>query len=99
LLAIAATNQRGGCNVLDDPVVFRGVRYGLIGVLALTGLILSVVSLKREFLSQKPLYDFIVVVLIVGLCGLVSALTAYVQFQRPVSILLKWERAALVFKR
>jgi hypothetical protein len=38
-------------------------------------------------------------VLIVGLSGLVFAFATYVQFQRPVSALVKWERAALVFKR
>jgi hypothetical protein len=85
--------------MLDDPVVFKGVSYGLIGVLALTGLILSLVSLKKELRSKKPLYDCIVVVLIVGLSGLVFAFATYVQFQRPVSALVKWERAALVFKR
>jgi len=67
--------------------------------LVFTGLILSLVSLRKEIFSDKPVYGLCPFILIIaGLCGLISALTALVDLQRPVSVLLKWERATITSK-
>jgi hypothetical protein len=47
----------------------------LIGLLALTVLILSVVALRKEIVFGKPLSGFLPVVLIIGaLCALIALL-------------------------
>jgi membrane protease YdiL (CAAX protease family) len=82
-----------------DPLAFKAVSYGLILLIALVVLVLSLVSFRKEFISDKPVHGlFPLVLIIAGLCVLISLATAYVQFQRPVSILLRWERAALTSK-
>ena len=76
-----------------DPLAFKAVSYGLILLLVLIALSLSVVSLRKEFISDIRLHGLFLplVLIIAGLCGLISALTACVEFQRPVSVLLRWE--------
>ena len=82
-----------------DPLAFRAVSYGLILFLALVALLLSLVSLKKEYVSGKSLDGlFLLILVIAGLCGLISVLTTYVDVQRPLSGLLKWERAAVTSK-
>jgi hypothetical protein len=82
-----------------DPLALQAVSYALAGLLALAGLILSAISLKGEIVSGKPLNGlFPVVLIIAALCVLISLATAFLQIQRPVSILLRWERAAVTTK-
>jgi membrane-bound ClpP family serine protease len=80
---------------VPDPLAFKALSYGAVGLLALTLLILSVVWLRIEIISGKPLSGFLPVLLIIAaLCALISLLTAYVQFQQATSTMLHWERAA-----
>jgi hypothetical protein len=80
---------------VPDPLAFKALSYGAVGLLALTLLILSVVWLRIEIISDKPLSGFLPVLLIIAaLCALISLLTAYVQFQQATSTMLHWERAA-----
>ncbi len=80
---------------MPDPLAFKALSYGAVGLLALTLLILSVVWLRIEIISGKPLSGFLPVLLIIAaLCALISLLTAYVQFQQATSTMLHWERAA-----
>jgi hypothetical protein len=80
---------------VPDPLAFKALSYGAVGLLALTVLILSVVWLRIEIISGKPLSGFLPVLLIIAaLCALISLLTAYVQFQQATSTMLHWERAA-----
>jgi hypothetical protein len=75
-----------------DPLAFKAVSYGLILLLVLIALPLFLVSLRKEFISDIRLHGlFPRVLIIAGLCGLISALTACVEFQRPLSVLLRWE--------
>jgi hypothetical protein len=76
-----------------DPLVFKGVSYAFIGLLAFTGLALSVVSLRKELIYGKPVHGvFPVVLVLASLCFLISIATAYV----PIEINSK--RAALTSK-
>ena len=82
-----------------DPLEFKGVSYVLIQLLAFTALILSVISLRKELISEKPAHGFFSFILVIGVfCLLISLFSTYVQVQRPVSTLLKWERAAFTSK-
>jgi uncharacterized membrane protein len=82
-----------------DPPAFKAVSYGLILLLAFAGLLLSLVSLRKEIFSDKPVYGLVPFILVIaGLCGLISVLTTFLDAQRPVSVLLKWERAAVAYK-
>jgi O-antigen/teichoic acid export membrane protein len=82
-----------------DPLAFKVVSLLLLGILALTGLILAGISVKKEDISDKPLRGvFPVVLLLAALCAFVSLLTAYVHFQKPASTQLKSKIAALTFK-
>jgi prepilin signal peptidase PulO-like enzyme (type II secretory pathway) len=65
-----------------DPLAFKAVSYDLILLLALTGLVLSFVSLRKEFTSDRPLHGlFPLILIIAGLCGVISVLTAYIDFR------------------
>jgi hypothetical protein len=76
---------------VPDPLAFKALSYGAVGLLALTVLILSVVWLRIEIISGKPLSGFLPVLLIIAvLCALISLLTAYVQFQQATSTMLHW---------
>ena len=60
-----------------DPLAFKGLSYGLAGLLALAGLALSVVSLRIEIIYGKPLYRlFPVVLTIAALYVLIVVVTA-----------------------
>jgi hypothetical protein len=84
---------------VPDPLAFKALSYGAVGLLALTLLILSVVWLRIEIISGKPLSGFVPVLLsIAALSALISLLTAYVQFQQATSTMLHWERAAFTSK-
>ena len=84
---------------MPDPLAFKALSFGLVGLLALTVLILSVVWLRIEIISGKPLSGFLPVLLIIAaLCALISLLAAYVQFQQATSTMLHWERAAFISK-
>jgi hypothetical protein len=75
---------------------FKALGYALIGILALTVLILSVVSLRREIISGTPPNGFSpVIIIIAALCALIALLTAYVQFQRASSTMLRLETAEI----
>ena len=81
------------------PLAVKAVSHGLILLLALVALILSLVSLKKEYVSGKSLDGlFLLILVIAGLCGLISVLSIYVDAHRPVSALLNWERAAVTAK-
>jgi hypothetical protein len=82
-----------------DPLAFKAVSYGFILLLALIALFLSLDSLKREYIGDKPMSGLLPLILIIaGLCGIISALTVLVVVQRPVSVLLKWESTAITSK-
>jgi hypothetical protein len=66
-----------------------------VGLLALTALVLSIISLKREIVSGKPLDGFLPVALIIAaLCASIALLAAYIHFLQVSSILLRWDAAA-----
>jgi hypothetical protein len=95
LLEFPVEKLTGAAAPMLDPLVFKAVSYGFILLPALTALFLSLLSLKREYVSGKSLDGlFVLVLTIAGLCGLISVLTGYVDVKRPLSVLLKWERAA-----
>ena len=82
-----------------DPLAFKAVNYGIAGLLVWAALVLSVASLKIETVYGRPVNGlFSVVLIIAALCILIVLLTAYVQLRRPVSILLRWEKAAFTAK-
>jgi hypothetical protein len=82
---------------MPDVLAFKALGYALIGLLALTVLILSVVSLRIEIISGKPLNSFLLVVVIVAtLCAFITLLTGYVQLQRAISPVLRWERVSII---
>ena len=82
---------------MPDVLAFKALGYALIGSLALTVLILSVVSLRIEIISGKPLNSFLLVVVIIAtLCAFIALLTGYVQLQRAISPVLRWERVSII---
>ena len=44
---------------MPDPLAFKALSYGLVGLLPLSVLILSVVWLRIEIISGKPLSGFL----------------------------------------
>ena len=59
---------------MPDPLAFKALSYGAVGLLALTLLILSVVWLRIEIISGKPLSGFVPVLLIIAaLCAHLAA--------------------------
>jgi hypothetical protein len=83
-----------------DPLAFKALSYGLAGLLALAAIVLSVVSLRIEIIYGKPVHGlFPVVLMISALCVFIVLVTAYVELQRPVSTLLRWERAAFTSRK
>jgi hypothetical protein len=84
---------------MPDVLAFKAVGYALIGFLALTVLILTVVSLRTEIISGKPLNSFVPVVIIIAtLCAFIALFTAYLELQRANSLLLRWERVSIIGK-
>jgi hypothetical protein len=78
---IADSINQAAAPVLD-PLAFKAVSYGLAGILALAGLVLSVVSLRIEIIYGKPVHGLLpVTLMIASLCFLIVLLTAYVQLQ------------------
>ena len=85
---------------MADVLAFKALGYALIGLLAFTVLILSIVSLRREIIFGTPPNGFSpVIIIIAALCALIALAIAYVQLQRPVSTLLRWERASFSPKK
>jgi hypothetical protein len=81
---------------MPDALTFKAVSYGLIGILALAGLILSFASLRREIISGKPPKGLSpVIVIIAALCAFIALLTAYIHSSGRLPIMLRWERAAV----
>ena len=81
---------------MPDGLGFKALGYALIGLLALTVLILSIVSLRIEIISGTPPNGFSpVIIIIAALCALIALLTAYVQFQRASSTMLRWQTAVI----
>jgi hypothetical protein len=81
---------------MPDALAFKALSYGLIGILALAGLILSFVSLRREIICGKPPSRFSPVILIIAaLCAFIALLTAYIHSSERLQIMLRWERAAV----
>jgi hypothetical protein len=66
-----------------DPLAFKLLSYGLIGLLASTVLMLWVVSLRREIMSGKSLQGLLPVVLVVAvLCAFIALITAYIEVRQ-----------------
>lgn len=75
---------------MADPLAFKALSYGLIGLLASTVLVLWMVSLRREIIAGKSLNGLLpVLVVVAALCAFIGLLSAYVQFHQPSSILLQ----------
>jgi hypothetical protein len=71
---------------MPDVLAFKALGYALIGLLAFTILILSIVSLRSEIIFGTPPNGFSpVIIIITALCVVIALVTAYVQLQRPVS--------------
>jgi hypothetical protein len=84
---------------MPDPLIYKSVSYGIVGLLAFTALILSVVSLRKELTTDKPVDGLSPVILIIaGLCVFISLASAYVQLEKPASMMFRWEWAALTPK-
>lgn len=64
-----------------DPLAFKLLSYGLIGLLASTVLILWVVSLRREIISGKSPNGLLPLVVAV-LCAFIALLTAYIEVRQ-----------------
>jgi hypothetical protein len=72
----------GAAAPMLDPLAFKAVSYGLILLLAFTGLMLFLVSLRKEFTSDRPLRGLFPFALYVTAISLLASLaTAYVQLQ------------------
>ena len=73
-----------------DPLAFKALSYGLIGLLASAVLVLWAVSLKGEIIAGKSLDGSLpAVVVVAALCAFIGLLSAYVQFHQATSILLQ----------
>jgi hypothetical protein len=82
---------------MPDVLVFKALGYALIGLLGVTVLILSIVWLRIEIISGKSLNSFLLVVVIIAtLCAFIALLTGYVQLQRAISPVLRWERVSRI---
>jgi hypothetical protein len=80
---------------MADALAFKVLSYGLIGLLALTVLILSIVSLRREIFAGQPVNGLLPVVLVLAaLCASIALFAAYIHFLQVSSILLRWDAAA-----
>jgi hypothetical protein len=83
---------------MADALVFQALSYGVVGLLALAALVVSVVSLRKETISEQPLHGLIsVLLLLAALCASIALFAAYIHFLQVSSILLRWETAAFTF--
>jgi hypothetical protein len=94
-----AANTRDGTNwavaAVLDPVLFKGVSYLFAGFSALTGLVLSVISLKKELVPDKPAHGaFSLALILAALCTLILLFATYVPVEQVNS-----QRAALSSKK
>jgi hypothetical protein len=66
-----------------DPLLFKGVSYLFAGFSALTGLILSVISLKEELIPAKPAHGaFSLALILAALCTFILLFTAYLPIEQ-----------------
>jgi hypothetical protein len=80
---------------MADALVFQALSYGVVGLLALAALVVCVVSLRKETISEQPLHGLIpVLLLLAALCASIALLAAYIQFQQATSTMLRPDTAA-----
>jgi hypothetical protein len=73
-----------------DPLAFKTLSYALAVLLALAALVRSLISLRIEIIYGKPFNGLFPTVLIIGAFCLLSLLfTAYVQYQRSASTMVR----------
>jgi hypothetical protein len=82
-----AANACDGTNeavaAVHDPVLFKGVSYLFAGFSALTGLVLSVISLRKELAPGKAAHGAFSLALILAVfCTFILLLTAYVPVEQ-----------------
>jgi hypothetical protein len=66
-----------------DPLLLKGVSYLFAGFLALTALILSLVSLGKELISEKPVHGgFSLALILAAFCAVISLISTYVPIEQ-----------------
>jgi hypothetical protein len=91
-LAIAMSTR------MDAVFAFKALSYGFVGLLAIGVLALSLISLRRDIRSGRPLTGLVRFALVIGVfCVLMTLYTAYVRFKRATTARL--DRIALTIQR
>jgi len=63
---------------MDYALTFKALSYGLMGLLWTTGLLLSLISMRKENRSGAPLRGLIgLTVAVMGMCAFIALFTAY----------------------
>ena len=84
---------------MDAAFAFKALSYGLVGLLAIRVLALSLISLRRDIHSGRPLTGLVRFALVIAVfCLLVTLYTAYVRLKRATST-ARLDRIALTIQR
>jgi len=84
---------------MDAVFAFKALSYGLVGLVAIKVLALSLISLRRDIHSGRPLTGLVRFALVVAVfCVLVTLYTAYVRFKRVTST-ARLDRIAFTIQR
>jgi len=84
---------------MDAVFAFKALSYGLVGLLAIRVLALSLISLRRDIHSGRPLTGLVRFALVIAVFSvLVTLYTAYARFKRATST-ARLDRIALTIQR
>jgi uncharacterized membrane protein (DUF106 family) len=84
---------------MDAAFAFKALSYGLVGLLAIRVLALSLIALRRDIHTGRPLTGMVRFALVIAVfCVLVTLYTAYVRFKRVTST-ARLNRIALTIQR
>ena len=63
---------------MDSELTFKAISYGLVGLLWVTGLILSLVSIRKQSRYDEPLHElFLLTLIVIGLCTFIALCSAW----------------------
>ena len=63
---------------MDADLTFKAISYGLLGLLLVTALILSLVSIRKQSHYDEPLHGlFLVTLIVIGLCAFIAICSVY----------------------
>jgi hypothetical protein len=70
---------------MDPGLTFKALSYGLIGLFWITGLVLSLASIRKESRYGVPLKGLMgLTVAVMGLCAFIALFTAYAEKARAL---------------